>query len=79
MEIEKFEQAEKIKGDIKFDDVWFGYKEDDFVLKGISLEAKQGETIALVGSTGAGMQILVTQEALSMTAGFRFSGTRLIT
>jgi len=46
--------AEKIKGDIKFDDVWFGYKEDDFVLKGISLEAKQGETIALVGSTGAG-------------------------
>ena len=46
--------AEKIKGDIKFDDVWFGYKEDDFVLKCISLEAKQGETIALVGSTGAG-------------------------
>jgi ATP-binding cassette subfamily B protein len=44
----------EIKGDIKFDNVWFAYTDKEYVLKGISLEAKEGETIALVGATGAG-------------------------
>jgi ATP-binding cassette subfamily B multidrug efflux pump len=47
-------RPEDIKGDIKFDDVWFAYNDKEYVLKGISLEAKEGETIALVGATGAG-------------------------
>lgn len=43
----------RYKGDIVFDNVSFAYKED-YVLKNISLEAKQGQTVALVGHTGSG-------------------------
>jgi ATP-binding cassette subfamily B protein len=39
---------------IRFRDVWFAYREDDFVLKGLNLELKKGEKIALVGETGGG-------------------------
>lgn len=41
-------------GDVKFENVTFGYNEDKTVLKNIDLEAKPGEKIAFVGSTGAG-------------------------
>ncbi|PXV67473.1 ATP-binding cassette subfamily B protein [Dysgonomonas alginatilytica] len=43
-----------IKGDVVMKDVYFGYKPEKIILKGISLEAKPGEKIALVGTTGAG-------------------------
>ena len=43
-----------LKGDVKFENIWFAYKEEQFVLKSISFEAKAGETIALVGATGSG-------------------------
>jgi len=39
---------------IRFRDVWFAYKEDDFVLKAFNLEIERGEKIALVGETGGG-------------------------
>lgn len=44
----------RYKGDVKFENVWFAYKEEEYVLKDISLEAKQGQTVALVGHTGSG-------------------------
>lgn len=44
----------RYKGDVKFNNVWFAYKEEEYVLKGISFEAKQGQTVALVGHTGSG-------------------------
>nr|WP_263313063.1 ABC transporter ATP-binding protein [Mammaliicoccus sp. Marseille-Q6498] len=44
----------QIKGNVKFNDVSFAYKKDEYVLKNIDIEAKQGETIALVGHTGSG-------------------------
>lgn len=44
----------RYKGNVKFENVWFAYKEDEYVLKGISFEAKQGQTVALVGHTGSG-------------------------
>lgn len=44
----------QVKGDVRFQDVTFGYKEDKIVLKDISLFAKPGQKIAFVGSTGAG-------------------------
>jgi len=44
----------KIEGDIKFEHVWFAYNEENWVLKDISLHVKPGETLALVGATGAG-------------------------
>ena len=43
-----------LKGDIRFNDVTFGYTEDKVILKNISLYAKPGQKIAFVGSTGAG-------------------------
>lgn len=43
-----------LKGDIRFNDVVFGYTEEKVILKNISLYAKPGQKIAFVGSTGAG-------------------------
>jgi ATP-binding cassette subfamily B multidrug efflux pump len=44
----------KIEGDIAFDHVWFAYNDENWVLKDISFHIKPGETLALVGATGAG-------------------------
>lgn len=44
----------RYKGNVAFENVWFGYKEGESVLKNIDFEAKQGETVALVGHTGSG-------------------------
>ncbi|WP_018757945.1 ABC transporter ATP-binding protein [Paenibacillus terrigena] len=45
---------DRYQGNVKFDDVSFAYKEEEYVLKNISFEAKQGQTVALVGHTGSG-------------------------
>jgi ABC-type multidrug transport system fused ATPase/permease subunit len=52
-------EQEIIKGDIKFKNVRFGYLEDEEVLHGISFEVKAGETVAIVGSTGAGKSTII--------------------
>ena len=44
----------RIQGDISFNNVWFAYNDENWVLKDISLHVKPGETLALVGATGAG-------------------------
>lgn len=44
----------EVKGDLRMTDVYFGYKPDKLILKGISLHATPGTKIALVGETGAG-------------------------
>jgi ATP-binding cassette, subfamily B, multidrug efflux pump len=44
----------RYRGNVRFEKVWFAYKEEEYVLKDISFEAKQGETVALVGHTGSG-------------------------
>ena len=51
--------AEHFKGQIKFDNVHFSYVEDETVLKGISFEVKQGNTVAIVGATGAGKSTII--------------------
>ena len=43
-----------VKGDVRFQDVTFGYEENKTVLRNITLYAKHGQKIAFVGSTGAG-------------------------
>ncbi|MFD0716991.1 ABC transporter ATP-binding protein [Paenibacillus sp. GCM10027626] len=53
------EVMERYKGDVVFDDVWFAYKDDEYVLKGISFEAKKGQTVALVGHTGSGKSSII--------------------
>ncbi len=47
------------KGQIQFENVWFGYKPDDFVLKDLSFTITPGERVALVGPTGAGKSSII--------------------
>lgn len=48
-----------VKGDVTFDHVTFGYKKDEPVIRDFSSEAKAGQTVAIVGPTGAGKTTLV--------------------
>ncbi|WP_439127537.1 ABC transporter ATP-binding protein, partial [Polaribacter sp.] len=51
--------AKNLKGNINFKDVRFSYVEDEEVLKGINLNVKSGQTIAIVGATGAGKSTII--------------------
>ncbi len=51
--------AKNFKGNISFNNVVFSYIKDEPVLKGISFEVKQGETVAVVGATGAGKSTII--------------------
>ena len=52
-------EKSNMQGDIKFLNVRFGYVEDEEVLHGISFDVKAGQTIAIVGSTGAGKSTII--------------------
>jgi ATP-binding cassette subfamily B protein len=45
---------------VHFEDVWFAYAEPEWVLKGVSFRARPGETVALVGHTGAGKTTIIS-------------------
>ncbi|PYS87524.1 MAG: antibiotic ABC transporter ATP-binding protein, partial [Acidobacteria bacterium] len=44
----------RARGEIEFQNVWFAYKENDWVLKDVSFKVNVGESVALVGHTGSG-------------------------
>ena len=51
---------EKLKtGEIIFDNVWFGYKPDEYIIKGLNFTIHPGEKVALVGPTGAGKSSII--------------------
>jgi len=52
-------EAEHFKGDILLKDVRFSYEKNEEVLKGVNLDINSGETIAIVGSTGAGKSTII--------------------
>ncbi|MDE0559728.1 ABC transporter ATP-binding protein [Algoriphagus sp. NF] len=52
-------KPEKVKGNIQFQDLWFAYVDEDYVLKNINFEVKSGQTVALVGATGAGKSSVI--------------------
>jgi ATP-binding cassette, subfamily B, multidrug efflux pump len=50
----------KLSGEITFNDVWFSYVPDDWVLRGVSFSVKPRETIAIVGETGSGKTTIIS-------------------
>lgn len=49
----------RYQGNIKFEDVWFSYVKDEYVLKGVSFNIKAGTMVGLVGHTGSGKSSLM--------------------
>lgn len=49
----------KHTGEIRFENVWFAYKEDDYVIKDLNFTIQPGEKVALVGPTGAGKSSII--------------------
>lgn len=54
MDSENAVEVESFKGSIEFRNVWFSYKEDEWILKDVSFKVNPGESVAFVGATGAG-------------------------
>ena len=50
---------DRLRGDVRFKDVRFSYDGENEVLKGITLEVRPGQTVAMVGSTGAGKSSII--------------------
>ena len=53
-------ELETIRGEIEFRDVWFAYKEGEWVLKGVSFHVQPKQTVAFVGSTGSGKTTILS-------------------
>ena len=58
-DIENASEMPEIRGDVKFEDVTFRYEEGIDILKDLTFEVKAGESVALVGPTGAGKTTIV--------------------
>jgi len=56
---EEPKHIEKSRGHIRFEHVWFGYNEEETVLRDVSFDADPGETVAIVGATGAGKTTII--------------------
>jgi ATP-binding cassette subfamily B protein len=52
--------SRQINGNIEFDKVWFAYNDQHFILKDISFDIRQGETLAIVGHTGSGKTSIIS-------------------
>ena len=53
-------ELDEIRGEIEFKDVWFAYKEGEWVLKGVSFKVEAGQAVAFVGSTGSGKTTILS-------------------
>lgn len=49
----------KIKGEVEFKNVWFAYNDNNFILKNINFSLQEGESLAIVGTTGSGKSTLI--------------------
>lgn len=62
LEVEKdidMQETEDFRGNIEFENLYFAYNEDDYVLKDINLEIKENQTVAFVGHTGSGKSTIM--------------------
>lgn len=53
------EMIPRYEGNVKFDNIWFSYVKNDYVLKGVSFDVKAGQMVGLVGHTGSGKSSLM--------------------
>lgn len=53
-------ELDEVKGEIEFKDVWFSYKPDEWVLKGVSFHILPRQTVAFVGATGSGKTTILS-------------------
>ncbi len=53
------ETIETVAGKIEFDHLWFAYNDEDWILKDVSFTVNPGETVAIVGATGAGKSTII--------------------
>lgn len=53
-------ELSELRGEIEFKDVWFCYKPDEWVLKGVSFHVEPKQTVAFVGSTGSGKTTILS-------------------
>ena len=53
-------ELDEIRGEIEFKDVWFAYKPEEWVLKGVSFHVMPRQTVAFVGSTGSGKTTILS-------------------
>ena len=53
-DVKNTRSIDNVKGKLEFDQVWFAYNEENWVLKDVSFVINPGETVAIVGATGAG-------------------------
>ena len=53
-------ELDEIRGEIEFKDVWFCYKPDEWVLKGVSFHVEPKQTVAFVGATGSGKTTILS-------------------
>lgn len=67
-------RAEEIRGDVKFEGIKFGYVPGEPVLKGLDLEVKAGQKIAIVGATGSGKTTIVNL----LTRFYELDGGRIL-
>ncbi len=52
-------KPDNLRGEVSFKNVWFAYVDEEYVLKDISFDVKEGETVAMVGATGAGKSSVI--------------------
>lgn len=52
-------ELKEVKGDVELENVTFGYNDDKTVLKNVTVKAKKGQTVAIVGPTGAGKTTII--------------------
>lgn len=50
----------RFRGEVRFEDVWFAYQDEDWVLRGLDLTIRPGESVAFVGHTGAGKTTVIS-------------------